>query len=415
MNAKAKASRSPYEQAQFRKKLCIALALAVFAIGSLKAYCIIPVLVAISIAGAVIGLDALNHALGDGPHNTLASTGQTALDMLGSLITPDNELVDMLTITINGNTLKVGSYSMQLGTIITSVNDICRNVAIMLLVTTFCISLAQGFIDGTNYDEIIMKKLIVFGMAIACIFSAQKVCTELANFGTDIVKEINASVTNDAVGYAVAIPTTGKNAGSPAYIDYDPENGESFTNNDLFVYKTLTTDGEKSDTIGDFQQEIINHTSWYAEGTVLPDIGEIGRKIGAEIQGAKYVLELAIPYFMSWVTNILVKGIIWVRAIELILMIAFSPLAFIAINGHSPIESIMRFMKQFFALCIQGAIILVTVYVCNVIRSSVLAAGFSAAADNGAITAMIDICVIMFVQAGIIARSKSIAQGLIGN
>lgn len=344
----------------------------------------------------------------------ISFTGSSALGALDDMIMPNEEIAQLLNITVRGNYFRIGKYSLSgLGTTIKTVNTICRNVAIVLIVTTFCVSLAQGFIEGSNYDEVIMKKLIVLGVMIACVSSSQDVCSELANLGTTVVNEIVTQQTTDSGGNYGPIERNVVTATTDTtdWV-YKNKNAQKWTEgsstDERFKFYQMGSDS----SIGKYQEQILNATVYKEDD----DIWAVIRAVAATLGGFEDCVKLFIPSKLSWLSTMLAKSVCWVRAIELVIMIAFSPLAFVSLNGHSPIDGVIRFFKAFFAVCIQGAIILFTVQVCSILRTTLFADWANATTgDTGFFSMLYNVVIITAAQAGLVARSKSIAQSILGN
>lgn len=346
----------------------------------------------------------------------ISFSGASALGALDEMIMPNEEIAELLQVVISDTEFKIGKYSLSgLQTTIDNVNAICRNTAIVLIVTTFCVSLAQGFIEGTNYDEVVMKKLIVLGMMVACVSSSQKICADLANLGTNVIDEIVEVQESGDGNYApIQMRVTTKTTDEYDWV-YTNKNAEKWdegsTNDERFYYYQM----DANSSIGKYQNQILNATVYKEDD----DFWAIGRSIVALLGGFKACWDLFIPSKLSWLSTMLAKSICWIRAIELIVMTAFSPLAFVSLNGHSPIDGVIRFFKSFFAICIQGAIILFTVQVCSILRTTIFTDYakdvFIHTDGTGFFGMLYNVVIITAAQAGLVARSKSIAQSILGN
>lgn len=377
MKTKTKTLCSPYEAQQNRKRLILFIAFALLA--------------------TVLMFAAQAETL------QMAGMGQNALKVLDDLFVPNQTIVDLLRFKVSGSSItfvnEEGGTVFDLSALmplVTNTNKICENLALVLLCVMFCVSLAQAFIEGSAYDEIIMKKLIVFGMAIACVFSAQDVCTELGNIGTTVVESLNTAVTDNS-GTEITATYTGTEYTNGATVYKSKDGSEG---NEVTYYQATDADMQA------YQQEIINNSTYGEVGFL--DISGLITLVGAQVTGFAYYMELLIPNLCNWITVLLSKTICWSRAFELLLLIAYSPLAFVSISGHSPIDNILRFLKQYFAVVIQGAVIFFAIVAGNQIRGVLT--------GTGDITAKIlDVVVVMVVQTAIIARSRSIAQTVVGN
>ena len=145
------------------------------------------------------------------------------------------------------------------------------------------------------------------------------------------------------------------------------------------------------------------HIAWYEK--LGNGVSDFGTKMG-------FILQLFFPYLAVQLGWIIVSVVCFSRAIELFIISAFSPLAFMDSNVVENFYNTpaWRFCKNILAISIQGAVI-----------AGVLAIGssFIGAVVNGTsntagefVEQSVQIIMIVFAEVSLVTRSQSIAKSV---
>ena len=347
----------------------------------------------------------------------IASSGRRGVEMVTQIINPDvdGSLEKLLKLHFDADPASHSFGSLTYGEdqtleglgFLGTVYQYCETIAMMLLCAAFCISLMQGYIEGTNYEEILVKRFIVLGLTIMCIYGAQPVCMGLANIGSEIVTAVHSA--NGGVD-------AGENAESGDSQEAQTTAGDAVYEDDdctqRFSYIPADYSSEKFSWLSEYQQEIIDKSSYSVDNFL--DITTTFKRMKNEIEGFYYCVVLFFPWVISKGAAVIIKAVCWGRMIELLLLIAFAPFAFLSFRGTGALENIIRFLRQYAAVILQGGIILASCYIASAVRANVLTEAFGKGIGNFN-AAMVDMIVISVVQAGIIGRSRQISQTVCGN
>lgn len=80
---------------------------------------------------------------------------------------------------------------------------------------------------------------------------------------------------------------------------------------------------------------------------------------GSFIDQIWYGLQIQVPIFINWIMSILVTCILYVRLIEMAIMYLVSPIPIATLVHHEQKQIGINFFKMYFALLLQGLIILI--------------------------------------------------------
>lgn len=93
------------------------------------------------------------------------------------------------------------------------------------------------------------------------------------------------------------------------------------------------------------------------------------------LEGVLMFVYLLIPWIVAWALSMCVKIICYTRLIEIALRASFAPLA-LSDFFHSGLQGTgWRFLKNFFAVCLQGAVILAIAMIYSKMFSSIIVGG----------------------------------------
>ena len=290
------------------------------------------------------------------------------------------EINDLVAVRFGEADMKVGGVTITgLNGTLAAVNNICQNIAVLIAVITFCIGYAAAMAQGQNYMEIMAKRFLGLVVCLALIANAMTICFFLANIGTGLAEAVT--------DYA------GLDSAEGDYAERVAEIKDA-------MYAECTKEPKELDGWHPVKQGLENFSTKMDNHIVTP---------------FSYILAFLFPWLIQKAVWVIVKFICWGRAVEIIILACLSPLAMCNVtNGHGMGNgNAERFLRQFGAVCIQGAIIIVTLYICSQLQVSVFAASLVEGTDPDTLgNTCWNMAAISLVMAGLSSRSQGIAQKL---
>ena len=281
------------------------------------------------------------------------------------------QAVDSVTVAFDENGVTLGDVTIDgVGSVISKINDVSLALAVIFLGMTFLISLLN-MREQDIVEEEVFKRLVFLGIGIVLCVYAKTICMGIANIGSGVA-QILANI-------------------SPA------SNGNTL-----------------GDEIKDYIYEQTHVTStgsgWWDK--LQNGVGNIGRGIG-------FYLQLFIPWLIMKVVGIIISVICWARAIEILILAAFSPLAFADIIEPNNLSSSpgVRFVKSFFVLSLAGAFIVTVIIMCQSISASLLAAQIPDVYNDEAVTfaaATWKLVTVGLAEVGLVMRANQLAKTVLG-
>lgn len=259
--------------------------------------------------------------------------------------------------------------------VLQAVNNISMNCAMIILIITFCIGLMSAFMHQQAYQEVLVKRVIGLVIGIFFIVEAAPVCYFIANCGTEIAGAVVENMTSGGNTGAV-IEELKLSMIDQINPDYNPPGG----------------------VFGNFGY----YLSYMA-----------GNRIGKPMT---YCLQLFIPWITMKAVWVVVKLSCWSRGIETIILASMAPIA--CSNVSAPhgggLGQSQRFIKNIAAVSIQGAVIMVSLYVGSVLQLSVIEASLSVSDMASVFSSVWDVVAIGLAIAGLATRSLAVSQKLVG-
>lgn len=271
-------------------------------------------------------------------------------------------------ITATGNSIIIAGNEISNMNMVDSVNKYCFAVGILLAVISLTISWVNVRNEHGDYMEVAVKKLLLLVVTIVFMVKAKDICYAIMNVGAIIAEKVAGYATDGTASVA-------------------SENIKKTIFNDLYVQNT----------------------------SGINPFTALGNTVYNIVSPLGYVFELLIPWLASKVAYGLVFFTCWSRALEVIVLSTFSPLAFteLAEPGRFGQGNGSRFVRNICALALSGAIILFVMAISNVISASVIEHAVAGGAAEFIATAP-KIAVLALAQAGMILKSQSVSKTLCG-
>lgn len=300
--------------------------------------------------------------------------------MIETIVNADGgeDIQDKVNVTYSGGTLTIGGMDVYIGNILETFNDVAIIIAECLLVITFCVSLSNIRDFGFAAYEL-TKKLIILVVGFFLITKSMDICFAISN--------TSMSVSGRVIG-------AGEEWGA------SDELGHAVETIEKYIYEEVNTETKKSLTD--------------AFGIVY-----LLQKLGLWIKGIciciTYMFLLVLPYLLSLIARLILAVVVWGRAVEIVLLAAFSPLAFSDMVGEQWGSGPgARFLKSYGALCLSGVMILAVMSICGIITAKASAAVFVTADPDSFIQGIYVMLGITFAECGLVLRAQQISKTLFG-
>lgn len=120
------------------------------------------------------------------------------------------------------------------------------------------------------------------------------------------------------------------------------------------------------------------------------------------------VIDLAIPKLATWIADCCVQILVYSRALEILIMCSFAPIAFGFMNEHGLAGSAgMRYWKNIIALALQGVIILVIMRM----TSGIIIGFLSTEMEN---LTFINVVIMSWVEVAMVKKSLDMCRQVVG-
>nr|WP_297703979.1 hypothetical protein [uncultured Butyrivibrio sp.] len=280
------------------------------------------------------------------------------------------ETGELLEIGYDGSEISVGPYtSSGAGAILDSIFKVSCVVAVIVLCISFLTDLAMMRQNDIT-EENVIRKLFMFVVGYLLIANSMKICIAIADTGTWVTQHVTASVTMDVNNSADEIK------------------------------ENMWTESHTTETLEASGQRV----KWYEK--LGNSVGDFGTKMG-------FIVQLIFPSLAMKLAWVIASVVCFSRAIELFLMSAFSPLAFMDSNTMDSLTNspAWRFLKNILAISIQGAVITGTIAIASSMMGSIVNASSSSMGEF--MEQSIQIIMIIFAEVSLIVRSQGIAKSVL--
>ncbi len=309
------------------------------------------------------------YAFSQEQYDNSAGFERLAYDMIDEIAgtKTTEEISKSVEVTYTGDSVSISGISVSgVAPVLKKINDISKALAITFLIVSFGISLINMRPNDTTEEEI-FKRMIILSLGIILCTKALDVCMTLANIGSQVASRVSE----------VAPVITG-------------DNGFSIT---------------------DSFKDVIYESSNKHEATGFDRFFEVLGNVSASVY---YCLQLVIPWIALKAAWVLMNVVCWGRAIEILVLAAFSPMAFADIIEPNNLGSSpgMRFIKNFFALSLSGALIITVVIICQAINTTML--GNTITGEQSVIGVVWKMVVIGFAQCAMALKANQVAKTALG-
>jgi len=299
-----------------------------------------------------------------------------AYDWVDEIVSPKvlTEVTKLLNVGYNGSEVVIGPYtSSGAGAIFDAIFKVSCVIAVMVLAISFLTDLAMTRQDNLT-EENLIRKLFMFVVGYLLIINAMKICFALADTGTWVTEKVVSKISTD---------------------------GGALSDANFEIKKNMWIE---SHTLEIAQDSGVNIHLWDRIGYLFTDNAA---KVG-------FILQLMFPYLAVQLAWVIASVVCFSRAIELYIMSAFSPLAFMdsnTIDGNFTQSAAWRFLKNILAIAIQGAIIAATVAIASSLIGAVV--GSSSSSMGEFVEQSLQILMVIFAEVSLVMRSQGIAKSVL--
>ena len=307
-----------------------------------------------------------------------------------------------------------GKSTSGFGSYIGTIHNACVGIAVCVICITFFSSLmSMRMVDVT--EEMIMRKMILFIASLVFVAYAHIIAANICNIGTSVLSAVSEKYNTEAS--TGLFGTTSKDA-SDAVSD---SGGAVAKLKDAVHMSINTTKYSKNDVISEGLDSYVDLDLFEEDPSNMFIITRIGHMIMDFGRMISYHVNLLLPAIVSLGSTVVVHFHAIGRALEILLMCAFSPLAFMDMTSLEDFShsSAFRWLKTLGAVSLQGVIMLGVVIVGGALMSACILDIVNVHATDidklllapGA--NQLSLLTILFAEAGMVSRSGQIARSIL--
>ena len=282
-----------------------------------------------------------------------------------------NTVSDKIAVNLDFDADKIDIGGMQLAGVSTGIKQIHSLMVVAATawaVICFLIGLQKKYLHNPHAPEIFVKQFLILGVSLVLIGQSLWICQQLASFGT---------------GMTTAVINKLANAN---------EDGTDTVASQIDTVKRIIYMGCQKEGKGVVKSLVVAVTNTVTQ--------------------FNYVLQLLIPWLITFVVSLIISFTCWSRAIEIIILATLSPLAFADTLSERGQSSGEKFIRNFLALSLQGVVIIVIMFFCSQISMSIL---MDTDMSTNFLTEKIPkIVTIGLVEVGLIIKSLGITKEVVG-
>ena len=297
------------------------------------------------------------------------------------------------------------------------IRDTIQGAAAALVVVLWAPTLLQAGLNQQAYDEIVIKKFIVLGVALLLIYNAEAICNGIVDIGTALASDLDTSDLNAGAGAANRSSTVNMVLGVFERKLEAITNGDtSYTDAEGNTVELENTDEEYESTVETDEDTGKSVLGIIDFGKNLQKIkNEIRRKLSAFGIVLKFWGSLIFPWIISGAARVMITIACYMRAVEIAILTMLSPIPF-ALVSNEPLGTGpgARFFKNLAALALQGAVMIIIAKVCSGLILEPLQAAVNAIGTDAAKTHLMDMSAIALCEGVLMLRSLSFSQKALG-
>lgn len=278
-----------------------------------------------------------------------------------------DDIKNLLVIDFSGSTLRAGGITFtSLTGVIRTMHKTFQNLGVIMLIIFFGVGILESFSFQQMYVEKMVRQFIFLCIGIVLISKSMELVFGIGNVFSALIQKIvnNANVSNANMA------------------------------SELMELKKVIYDQCNVST-----------------GTGLK--ASISDAVSNMATAVSYLIQLFIPSLIAKLSNVVVSVMCWSRFIELTIMAIVSPLTVCDISSGGGMNSnAVRGVKNVVSLALSGAIIMLSVFICQQIQFGILS---SNVLDSTSFMSCVwKEIVVAIVQVGLVVKAPGIAKQVLG-
>lgn len=277
------------------------------------------------------------------------------------------DLENLLVVDYHNGTLKAGGITFSsLTPVVSAMHRTFQNLGVMFLIVFFGVGMVEGISFNQMYAEKMVRQFVFLCVGIALISHSMDLVYGIGNIFSAVIQRIVDSADAASVDMASGIMDLKK----AIYDDCNVSTGKGF------------------------------------KAAIADSITNLSASVG-------YLIQLFIPSLISKLASLVVSVMCWSRFIELTIMAVVSPLTVCDISSGAGMNSnAVRGIKNVAALGLSGAVIILSVFICQQIQYGILSA--NVLDGTGFMSCVWKEIVVGIVEVGLVVKAPNLARQILG-
>lgn len=277
------------------------------------------------------------------------------------------EIKDLLIVDFSGSTLRAGGITFSnLTGVIRTMYRTFQNLGTIMLIIFFGVGVLESFSVQQMYVEKMVRQFVFLCIGIVLVSKSMELVFGIGNVFSALIQKIvnNANVSN-----------------------------MNMTSELMELKKAIYDECNVSTGAG-------------VKATLSDGVSNMATAVS-------YLIQLFIPSLIARLSNVVVSVMCWSRFIELTIMAIVSPLTVCDISSGGGMHSnAVRGVKNVLALALSGAIIMLSVFICQQIQFGILSANVLDRANF--MSCIWKEIVVSIVQVGLVVKAPGLARQILG-
>ncbi len=277
------------------------------------------------------------------------------------------DLEDLLVVDYHNGTLQAGGITFSsLTPVVSAMHRTFQNLGVMFLIVFFGVGVVESISFNQMYLEKMVRQFVFLCIGIVLISHSMDLVYGIGNIFSALIERI----VDNADAASVDMESGILNLKMAIYDDCNVSTGKGF------------------------------------KAAIADSITNLSASVS-------YLIQLFIPSLISKLANLVVSVMCWSRFIELTIMAVVSPLTVCDISSGAGMNSnAVRGIKNVVALGLSGAVIMLSVFICQQIQYGILSA--NVLDSVGFMSCVWKEIVVGIVEVGLVVKAPNIARQILG-
>lgn len=277
------------------------------------------------------------------------------------------DLEDLLVVDYHDGTLKAGGITFSsLAPVVSAMHRTFQNLGVMLLIVFFGVGIVESISFSQMYVEKMVRQFVFLCIGIVLISHSMDLVYGIGNIFSALIQRI--------VDHADVVSV------------------------------------DMSSGIMDLKMAIYDDCNMSSGKGFKAAIADSITNLSASVS---YLIQLFIPSLISKLASLVVSVMCWSRFIELTIMAVISPLTVCDISSGAGMNSgAVRGIRSVAALGLSGAVIMLSVFICQQIQYGILSA--NVLDGVGFMSCVWKEIVVGIVEVGLVVKAPNIAKQVLG-